>query len=246
MTDPVAAPLLALGVGVLLGLRHATDPDHLTAVVLLVAGEGDPGRRRAGALGLAWGLGHAVTCTALGLAVIAASPWLPEWLLRAAEVGVGVLVAVLAVRLLLRWRRGRLHAHPHHHGALHHSHPHAHEREHGSAAAPAHRHAHAERLGRSPWEAFAVGLVHGVGGSAAAGALLVAPIAQRGGALAVLLCFSLATAAAMALASAALGAALGGPAARRIEAWVPALGAGGLVFGVWYAVQAWFGSGGAA
>jgi len=248
MPDPLAAPLFALGLGLLLGLRHATDPDHLTAVVLLVAHDDAPGAKRAGVLGLAWGLGHACTCTALGLAVIAASPWLPSGLGRAAEVGVGVLVVLLALRLLARWRRGQLHAHAHRHGEVRHSHPHAHDHAHtgASGAAPLHRHSHAERLGRSPFEAFAVGLVHGVGGSAAAGALLVAPVADRGAALAVLGCFSLATAVAMGAASSTLGAVLRGPAARRVEAWVPALGVASLAFGLWYAARAWLGAGGTA
>ncbi|MFN8205772.1 MAG: hypothetical protein U0S48_24720, partial [Solirubrobacteraceae bacterium] len=52
---------LALLVAVLLGLRHATDPDHLTAVSTLVMSDPRDGSRRAGRLGLAWGLGHATT-----------------------------------------------------------------------------------------------------------------------------------------------------------------------------------------
>ena len=56
---------MALAVAVLLGLRHATDPDHLTAVSALVLSDQRDGARRAGALGLAWGLGHATTLLAV-------------------------------------------------------------------------------------------------------------------------------------------------------------------------------------
>ena len=55
---------------VLLGLRHATDPDHLTALSTLVLSDDERGARRAGRLGLAWGAGHAVTLVALGLPVV--------------------------------------------------------------------------------------------------------------------------------------------------------------------------------
>ena len=55
---------VVLAVALLLGLRHATDPDHLAAVSTLIATEPDDGRRRAVRLGLAWGVGHATTLVA--------------------------------------------------------------------------------------------------------------------------------------------------------------------------------------
>jgi high-affinity nickel permease len=59
--------LAVLFVAVLLGLRHATDPDHLAAVSALIAGDDARGARRAGRLGLAWGAGHATTITIFGI-----------------------------------------------------------------------------------------------------------------------------------------------------------------------------------
>jgi high-affinity nickel permease len=53
--------VLVLLVALLLGVRHATDPDHLAAVSTLIASEPESGTRRARKLGLAWGLGHALT-----------------------------------------------------------------------------------------------------------------------------------------------------------------------------------------
>ncbi|HKG17758.1 MAG TPA: hypothetical protein VKA96_08730, partial [Solirubrobacteraceae bacterium] len=53
--------LVVVAVAILLGLRHATDPDHLTAVSTLIASDHERGSRRAGRLGLSWGLGHATT-----------------------------------------------------------------------------------------------------------------------------------------------------------------------------------------
>jgi ABC-type nickel/cobalt efflux system permease component RcnA len=232
--------LLALGVSLLLGLRHATDPDHLTAVSTLVLSERPGGGGRAGLLGLAWGAGHAVTLFACGLPVVLLGRALPDGVARAAELAVGVLIAALAVRLLVRWRRGAFHSHPHRHGALRHAHPHAHERLPGAGgdhAEAAHGHPHAEGLGRTPLAAFGIGLVHGVGGSAGAGVLVVAALPAAG--VAALALFAAGTALSMALASLAFGHVLvRGAARRRLEGLVPVLGAASLLFGVWYALAA--------
>ena len=99
------APLLvALGVAFLLGLRHATDPDHVVAVTSLVAADGG-GVRGATGLGIWWGLGHAGTLLAVGLPLIALKGELPPWLERGAETAVGVVIVLLAVRVIYRWRR---------------------------------------------------------------------------------------------------------------------------------------------
>src|SRR5215210_7428641 len=97
---------IALLVAVLLGLRHATDPDHLTAVSSLILVRARGGSRRAAALGLAWGAGHAVALIALGLPFVLYGDALPGTVQRAAEIAIGVLIVALAARLLVRWRRG--------------------------------------------------------------------------------------------------------------------------------------------
>lgn len=241
---------MAFLVAVLLGLRHATDPDHLTAVSTLVLADQREGTRRATFLGLAWGLGHAATLFAFGLPVILFRSYLPEAVQRATEAAVGVVIIALAVRLLLRWQRGAFHSHPHTHEGLRHAHPHAHElrqaREHGQEHSNAHRHAHSEALGRSPLAAFGIGLVHGAGGSAAVGVLLVGAMSGRAEGVVALVLFAAATAVSMALVSSAFGYALTrGPVAHRLAGLVPVFGLGGLVFGVWYAFDALGGLGAA-
>jgi ABC-type nickel/cobalt efflux system permease component RcnA len=236
--------VLAMAAAVLLGVRHATDPDHLTAVAALIAGDDARGSRRARRLGLAWGLGHGATLFACGLPLVVAGNALPERVRQAAEATIGALIALLALRLLLRWRAGAFHSHPHRHGGRQHAHPHVHvscsahehEREHGGAA---HDHRHEEHLGRTPRAAFAIGLVHGVGGSAGAGILLIGVAADGAPALAALVLFAAATACSMAFVSAAFGSALAsGALARRLEGLIPAMGVASLVFGVWYAAGA--------
>ncbi|HLL86358.1 MAG TPA: hypothetical protein VK387_03485 [Thermoleophilaceae bacterium] len=239
---------LALGVALLLGLRHATDPDHLTAVSTLVLSEGRHGTRRALSLGLSWGAGHAVALLALGIPLVLFRDRLPAAVQTAAEVAIAVVIVALAVRLLIRWRRGHFHAHPHRHDGVWHAHPHVHEhgRGHPHAHTATHReapavhdHAHPEALGRSPGGAFGIGLVHGIGGTAGAGLLLVAAVPGESAALVALVVLAVATALSMAACSAGFGHVLAhGRVARRLVALVPIFGLAGAVFGVWYGLGA--------
>ena len=225
----------------LLGLRHATDPDHLTAVSTLILSERPEGSRRAGLLGLTWGLGHATTLLACGLPLVLLGWQLPEAAQTFAEAAVGALVVALAVRLLVRWRRGYFHVHPHRHGDVVHAHPHVHEHPAAAEHPPAdrHEHRHARALGRSPAESFTIGLVHGVGGSAGAGLLVVSALPPGAERVAGLIAFALGTAVAMLAASAVLGHAVARePLLRRLERAVPWVGAASLLFGVWYGLAA--------
>ncbi len=101
------APLpIALALAILLGFRHASDPDHLMAVTSLVAAD-DAGPRAAARLGAVWGMGHAAVLMVVGLPLILLRSALPAWLEATAEKAVGLVIAALAVRVLVRWlRRG--------------------------------------------------------------------------------------------------------------------------------------------
>src|SRR5919201_4423976 len=88
-------------VAVVLGLRHATDPDHLAAVSTLVAGARERATGAAARLGLAWGLGHALSLFAFGLPIVLFKAYLPERVHQAAETAVGAVIAVLAIWLLV-------------------------------------------------------------------------------------------------------------------------------------------------
>jgi ABC-type nickel/cobalt efflux system permease component RcnA len=229
------AILLVVAVAFLLGLRHATDPDHLAAVSTLIASERSDGARSAGRLGLAWGAGHATSLFAFGLPIVFAAAYLPDALQRGAEVAVGVIIMLLALRLLIRWRRGQFHAHAHRHGGVEHRHLHPHH----DHAGHSHGHDPGPVLGRSPVQAYGIGLVHGIGGSAGVGILLLAGIADRGLALLALGLFAVCTALSMALLSLGFGFALTrGPVLRRVIALAPAMGSVSLLFGAWYVLGA--------
>lgn len=223
---------VALGFALLLGLRHATDPDHLVAVSTLVAGnDKEPGR--AGArLGALWGAGHALALFAIGLPVVLAHAVLPELAQRLAESAIGAIIVLLAVRLLVRWRRGGYHMHTHAHGPCAHMHLHAH----GDAKDHLHKHV----TSRTPLQAFLIGVTHGVGGSAAVALLLLASIPGQAWAALALVIFAGGTALSMSALSGVWGWLLGTNALRaRFRAAVAPLGVFGILFGIVYAVAAW-------
>jgi ABC-type nickel/cobalt efflux system permease component RcnA len=231
--------MLALTIALLLGLRHATDPDHLTAVSTLVMSEEPRGVRRAARLGASWGLGHALTLFLLGVPVVVFGTHLPGWLQNGFELAVGVVIVVLAARLLLRWRRGYFHMHEHTHGDVRHAHPHVHEAAPADPHPHAHEHSHARELGRSPLAAFGIGLLHGGGGSAGAAVLVVAGTPGRGAATASLAVLALGPAISMTAVTALFGGALArGPLPRKFELLAPVLGSLSLAFGVWYGLAA--------
>ena len=178
----------------------------------LVASGRERAARRAGELGLAWGLGHAATLFAFGLPIILLNSSLPQRVQQAAETAIGFIIVYLALRLLVRWRRGelRFHAHPHAHGA------------------------------RTRRGAFAIGLVHGIGGSAGVGVLVLAAVSSTGLAVTSLVLLAVFTAASMSLLSSWFGSLLvSRPAHAAFGAVAPALGGASLAFGVWYATAAW-------
>jgi high-affinity nickel permease len=202
-------------VATLLGLRHATDPDHLAAVSTLVVSGRERATRAAARLGAAWGLGHAVTLVSFGVPILLAERYLPDLVQRGAETTVAALIAFLGLRLLVRWR----------HGAF--------------AATPIGRHDH-RHPARTPAGAFAIGLVHGMGGSAGVGVLLLAAVPSRTLALVALVVLAVFTAVSMTLVTTGFGAVLSvRPVGGTLATAAPALALASLAFGVWYAAAAW-------
>jgi high-affinity nickel permease len=215
-------------VAIVLGLRHAADPDHLAAVTTLIASGGKRTKSAAARLGLAWGFGHATSLFAFGLPIVLFKAYLPEPVQQGAETAVGVMIVLLALWMLARWRNGAFHLHAHEHAGGRHAHLH----DHGKG------HRHSLRT-RSPMQAYGIGLVHGMGGSAGVGVLLLAAIHSRPVAVAALALFALFTAASMSLLSTGFGLTLSSARARRsFHRLAPALGGASLLFGVWYALGA--------
>ena len=194
--------LIVLLVATLLGLRHATDPDHLAAVTTLMASGRENARRRAAALGAWWGLGHALTLVVFGVPILLFEAYLPDLVQRGAETAVAALIVFLAVRLLVRHR---------------------------------HRHEHSHQV-RNPLAAFGIGLVHGMGGSAGVGVLLLAAIPSTALAVTSLVVLALFTAVSMTMVTTGLGATLASSQGV-LAAAAPAFGIASFAFGCWYAEE---------
>jgi hypothetical protein len=190
--------VVALAAALLLGLRHATDPDHLVAVTSLVAAD-DGDVRGATRLGAWWGVGHAGTLLAVGLPLIALKGQLPGWLERGAETAVGVVIVMLALRVIVCWLRP----------------------------------ARAPRV-RSRGQAVGIGMLHGLAGTGAVVVLLIAALPSRVEAAAALAVFAPMSMVSMAACTSVFAWALTRGAVGRVVL-MPAMGAFGLLFGVWYA-----------
>jgi ABC-type nickel/cobalt efflux system permease component RcnA len=229
LSDGTSIWLVVLA-AILLGLRHATDPDHLAAVTTLVASGRDQAARASGELGLFWGLGHAVTLFVFGLPILLLEQYLPERVQQGAETVIALVIVYLAVRLLMRWRAGAFHVHAHEHDGSPHTHLHSHER--------AAEHAHPKS--RTRFGAFSIGLVHGIGGSAGVGVLIVASVESTALSVVSLALLAGFTAVSMWLVSTGFGATLvSRPVQAGFNGFAPALAAASLAFGIWYGTAAW-------
>jgi ABC-type nickel/cobalt efflux system permease component RcnA len=221
--------LVAILIALVLGLRHASDPDHLVAVTSLVAVDGGD-VRGAARLGAWWGAGHAAALLAIGVPLILFKSSLPGWLERGAETAVGVVILLLALRIVVKWVHGDFRAGRHLHrrdaGPAGHRHV-----RHGRAREHPHRHI------RTPRQALGIGLLHGLAGTGAVVLLLIAALPGKLEAMAALAVFAPMSVVSMTLCTSGLAWLL----TRRVvdpvfrTVLIPAFGLFGLMFGAWYA-----------
>jgi len=153
-------------VGLLLGMKHATEADHLAAVATLATREATLAQTLR--QGVAWGVGHTLSLMGFGGVVFLLDRAISPSLEQALETAVGIMLVVLGADVLRRLIVERIHFHVHRHASQDgqpHEHVHAHshrgERAHQASV---HRHEHARRW---PLRALAVGMMHGLAGSAA-------------------------------------------------------------------------------
>ena len=208
--------LTILAVGFFLGMRHATDPDHVIAVSTIVSRERSI--RAAMLIGAFWGLGHTLTILGVGSAIVVFNLVIPPRLGLSLELCAGLMLILLGVLNLSGFRRflggeadvARVHSHPHSHGDYVHTHPHQHQPErhpHSPAHTPL---ARLDRIFGSlrPYQAvrpFVIGIIHGLAGSAAIALLVLATIRNSRWAIAYLLIFGIGTMAGMMLITMAIG-----------------------------------------
>jgi ABC-type nickel/cobalt efflux system permease component RcnA len=173
---------IALGLGFLLGLKHATEADHLVAVTTIVSEQRSV--RRSMMVGILWGIGHTAALLGAGLLIIILHVAIPERVAALLELAVAAMITFLGGRilyLLLRDQR-RLHVHTHKHDGRTHSHLHFHDRGDEHRVADADKHgATAHHTGLRGLRPVFIGVAHGLAGSAALTFLVLTEIMSGGG-----------------------------------------------------------------
>ena len=184
--------------GFLLGLQHALEADHIAAVASIAADK--KGFRPIVRHGALWGVGHALTLGAFGGAVYALKLTLNERLASGLEFAVGLMLVLLGARVIFLLMKARIHFHLHRHaGDNVHFHAHSHAGDVKNHAASAHAHEHT----RASWgRSLAVGMMHGLAGSAALVALAASSVPSVPLGVAFMLLFGLGSVAGMAIFSA--------------------------------------------
>lgn len=203
-----------LALGFFLGMRHATDPDHVIAVTTIVARERQVSK--SAWIGAFWGLGHTITIFVVGAAIILFDIVIPPRVGLSMELAVGVMLILLGVMNIAGFFRGLpvspaqatpvsselVHSHAHSHGDYVHTHAHAH-------GPGGHTHSPNQnpvvRMDRilfrftlyRPLRPLIIGVVHGLAGSAAVALLVLTTIRDPRWAIAYLLVFGLGTIAGM-------------------------------------------------
>jgi cytochrome c biogenesis protein CcdA len=232
--DKLLIPLL--GLGFMLGIKHALEADHVAAVASLATQSSS--LKNTVRVASAWGLGHTVVLVLLGSILSALDATLPEKVARAFEFAVGGMLIVLGIGVLRRLRSKRIHAHAHRHGAgAPHLHFHAHDEELSNHPA---RHGHDHTHGLLP-RALLVGSVHGLAGSAALILIAVPTMHSAPRALAYLVVFGIGSILGMVLFSAVISLPLQFSARRlsRVSRGLEAaLGLTNIVLGFWIAAHA--------
>lgn len=155
--------IAALFLGLLVGMQHAMEADHVAAVSSIVSRE--TGARRIIRHGVVWGLGHSATLMLFAGAVVLLDGTIGDELAAALEFAVGAMLVLLGGHVIWRLIRDRVHFHIHRHaeGTVH-VHAHSHRGERRRHDPDAHQHEHPQAF---PVRTLVVGLMHGMAGSAA-------------------------------------------------------------------------------
>ena len=166
-----------LGLGFTLGLKHATEADHLAAVSAIVSERRS--MLQSAAVGILWGVGHTASLLVAGFLVIAVGVTIPQPVANLFELLVALMIIFLGTRLLYTILRARhdIHVHAHTHNGRPHIHLHCHDEHHAHSTGVSHDDAH---NGLSGWRPVLVGVVHGLAGSAALTLLVLSEVVRNG------------------------------------------------------------------
>jgi high-affinity nickel permease len=221
-----ASLIAALGLGFLLGLRHAMEADHVAAMSTFVSQERT--LLRSCLRGTFWGIGHTTALLGAGVAVIAFKLRIPPGFERAVETCIALVLILLAGHVLLRALGAlSLHSHEHVHDGVPHRHVHVHV-----GAGAVHDHVHLFADARRP---LLLGLLHGLGGGGALVLVVLTTLPSPAAAFLYILVFGLGSTAGMLVLSGLMGlpfALLAGNSGRAAILLQMAVGAGSMLIGV--------------
>jgi sulfite exporter TauE/SafE len=225
--------MVALTLGFLLGLKHATDADHVIAVSTIAREFGSAWRGIW--IGASWGLGHTTPLLILGVVILLLKDAVLDRYEQVApvlEFGVGIMLVFLGVQVFWNLRRGRLHVHAHDHGNQGHMHIHA---SHPFGYEPGERSIGFVQLAKPSFrvKSYVIGIVHGLAGSAAVMLVLLPEIESVWVGVGYLLLFGIGTMVSMAMITVAIGVPFAATGRfRRMDGAVARLAGGAsLVFG---------------
>ena len=227
----------ALGLGLVFGLKHATEADHIIAVSTIVSEHGN--LKRAALVGGLWGVGHTASLVVVGVIVLMLRVSIPERVAGWLEFGVALMIIWLGVNALRRVFRGRrgAHLHRHAHDGVPHVHLHFHE---DGAERSHHPAAHSHAVTRIGFKPLLVGAVHGLAGSAALTLLVLTQLNSIALGLLYLAVFGVGSIFGMLLMSSLVGLPFA-LSSRRLSGASFGLqavaGALSIVFGLWYAYE---------
>jgi ABC-type nickel/cobalt efflux system permease component RcnA len=168
--------LAVLSIGLVFGLKHATEVDHVVAVSTIVSQHKNV--FRSALVGLMWGAGHTASLLIVGAIVLALRVAIPESVSRWMEFGVALMIIALGVSALSRVLRGSNHVHMHQHSHDGRSHVHIHFHESETKHEPATRSTHSHTISRIGWKPVLIGTMHGLAGSGALTLLVLTQISS--------------------------------------------------------------------
>ncbi len=234
--------LTLLGIGLVFGLKHATEVDHVVAVSTIVSRHRS--LWRSGLVGAMWGAGHTAALLITGAIVLSLRVAIPERVGNWLEFGVALMIIGLGAAALWRAlaKRADVHVHEHSHDGVSHVHIHFHENETRHHASKTHSHA-ISAIGLKP---VLIGTVHGLAGSAALTLLVLTQIDSAWVGFFYLLIFGAGSIVGMVLMSGLIGLpfALSSSNAGRVHHHLQTTAAGlSIAFGFWYAYRTAFASG---
>ncbi len=150
-----------LGLGLILGLKHSLDADHVVALSTIVSHTRS--LKKSSLVGVLWGLGHTLALFLVGILLLSFRFTLPDRIALSFELLVGVVLVFLGIDVLRKIKKGKIHLHEHKHSDSIHAHFHSHDNY------ESHIHTH---------KSFVVGMVHGLAGSSAIMLLILTTVSS--------------------------------------------------------------------